>query len=66
MIRFLSKFVVIQIRLNCLFVNNVGGMLELSEAIRDYHDHIGLPQMVSLANLEYVLITEGLISGFWF
>lgn len=22
-------------------------MLELSEAIRDYHDHIGLPQMVS-------------------
>lgn len=25
----------------------VGGMLELSEAIRDYHDHTGLPQMVS-------------------
>ena len=22
-------------------------MLELSEAIRDYHDHTGLPQMVS-------------------
>lgn len=23
-----------------------GGMLELSEAIRDYHDHSGLPYMV--------------------
>lgn len=28
------------------FSDNVGGMLELSEAIRDYHDHTGLPQMV--------------------
>lgn len=26
---------------------HLGGMLELSEAIRDYHDHIGLPHMVS-------------------
>lgn len=26
--------------------DNVGGMLELSEAIRDYHDHTGLPPMV--------------------
>lgn len=25
---------------------SLGGMLELSEAIRDYHDHTGLPQMV--------------------
>lgn len=25
---------------------NAGTMLELSEAIRDYHDHTGLPQMV--------------------
>jgi len=24
-------------------------MLELSEAIRDYHDHTGLPQMVCYA-----------------
>lgn len=29
-----------------LFIN-VGGMLELSEAIRDFHDHTDLPQMVS-------------------
>ena len=28
------------------FFDNAGGMLELSEAIRDYHDHTGLPQMV--------------------
>ena len=28
---------------------NVGSMLELSEAIRDYHDSVGLPQMVSYA-----------------
>jgi len=27
---------------------NTGEMLELSEAIRDYHDHTGLPQMVCL------------------
>ena len=26
-------------------------MLELSEAIRDYHDHTGLPQVVSLDSL---------------
>lgn len=25
---------------------NAGTLLELSEAIRDYHDHTGLPQMV--------------------
>ena len=29
------------------FLINVGGMLELSEAIRDYHDNTGLPHMVS-------------------
>ncbi|CAB4268334.1 unnamed protein product [Prunus armeniaca] len=33
--------------LNCA---KKGGMLELSEAIRDYHDHTGLPQMVLLVN----------------
>lgn len=29
-------------------------MLELSEAIRDYHDHTGLPQMVCFASAIYV------------
>lgn len=30
----------------CAYCFNLGGMLELAEAIRDYHDHIGLPYMV--------------------
>ncbi|KAL9809572.1 putative protein unc-13 [Arabidopsis thaliana] len=29
-----------------------GGMLELAEAIRDYHDHIGLPYMNSVGTAD--------------
>ncbi|XP_022742010.1 uncharacterized protein LOC111293550 isoform X2 [Durio zibethinus] len=36
-----------------------GGMLELSEAIRDYHDHTGLPQMNSGSSAgEFFLVTN--------
>ncbi|KAM5551564.1 protein unc-13 [Rosa sericea] len=42
--------------LNCA---KKGGMLELSEAIRDYHDHTGLPQMNNSGSAgEYFLVTN--------
>ncbi|XP_061997215.1 protein unc-13 homolog [Rosa rugosa] len=42
--------------LNCA---RKGGMLELSEAIRDYHDHTGLPQMNNSGSTgEYFLVTN--------
>ncbi|KAH1064448.1 hypothetical protein J1N35_029435 [Gossypium stocksii] len=41
-----------------------GGMLELSEAIRDYHDHTGLPQMSSGDSAgEFFLVTNPEFSG---
>ncbi|XP_021888352.1 uncharacterized protein LOC110807520 isoform X1 [Carica papaya] len=41
-----------------------GGMLELSEAIRDYHDHTGLPQMNSVGSAdEFFLVTTPESSG---
>ncbi|XWS57034.1 hypothetical protein CRYUN_Cryun09bG0137000 [Craigia yunnanensis] len=41
-----------------------GGMLELSEAIRDYHDHTGLPQMNSGGSSgEFFLVTNPEFSG---
>ncbi|XP_022765718.1 uncharacterized protein LOC111310483 isoform X5 [Durio zibethinus] len=41
-----------------------GGMLELSEAIRDYHDHTGLPQMNSGGSAgEFFLVTNPEFSG---
>ncbi|XP_015894761.3 protein unc-13 homolog [Ziziphus jujuba] len=41
-----------------------GGMLELSEAIRDYHDHIGLPQMNNTGSAgEFFLVTDPEFSG---
>ncbi|KAA3453470.1 Error-prone DNA polymerase 2 [Gossypium australe] len=41
-----------------------GGMLELSEAIRDYHDHTGLPQMNSGDSAgEFFLVTNPEFSG---
>ncbi|KAK6228588.1 hypothetical protein SCA6_000928 [Theobroma cacao] len=41
-----------------------GGMLELSEAIRDYHDHTGLPQMNSAGSAgEFFLVTNTESSG---
>ncbi|XP_019056334.1 PREDICTED: uncharacterized protein LOC104799323 isoform X2 [Tarenaya hassleriana] len=47
--------------LNCA---KKGGMLELSDAIRDYHDKIGLPQMNSLASAdEFFLVTNPESSG---
>ncbi|KAL6129477.1 hypothetical protein ACLB2K_072827 [Fragaria x ananassa] len=42
--------------LNCA---KKGGMLELSEAIRDYHDHTGLPQMNNSGSAgEFFLVTN--------
>ncbi|CAB4268336.1 unnamed protein product [Prunus armeniaca] len=47
--------------LNCA---KKGGMLELSEAIRDYHDHTGLPQMNSTGSAgEFFLVTNPEFSG---
>jgi hypothetical protein len=47
--------------LNCA---KKGGMLELSEAIRDYHDHTGLPQMSSTGSTgEFYLVTNPEYSG---
>ncbi|XP_012447250.1 protein unc-13 homolog [Gossypium raimondii] len=41
-----------------------GGMLDLSEAIRDYHDHTGLPQMNSGDSAgEFFLVTNPEFSG---
>ncbi|OMO87254.1 hypothetical protein COLO4_20721 [Corchorus olitorius] len=41
-----------------------GGMLELSEAIRDYHDHTGLPNMNSAGSAgEFFLVTNLESSG---
>ncbi|KAG7549819.1 Munc13 homology 1 [Arabidopsis thaliana x Arabidopsis arenosa] len=41
-----------------------GGMLELAEAIRDYHDHIGLPYMNSVGTAdEFFLATNPESSG---
>ncbi|KAM2004381.1 hypothetical protein ACFX15_027837 [Malus domestica] len=41
-----------------------GGMLELSEAIRDYHDHTGLPQMNNTGSAgEFFLVTNPDFSG---
>ncbi|XP_062093119.1 protein unc-13 homolog [Humulus lupulus] len=41
-----------------------GGMLELSEAIRDYYDHIGLPQMNNTSSVgEFFLVTDPEFSG---
>ncbi|KAL4335248.1 hypothetical protein GQ457_07G019370 [Hibiscus cannabinus] len=41
-----------------------GGMLELSEAIRDYHDHTALPQMNSGDSAgEFYLVTNPELSG---
>ncbi|XWS39292.1 hypothetical protein CRYUN_Cryun18bG0038700 [Craigia yunnanensis] len=41
-----------------------GGMLELSEAIRDYHDHRGLPQMNTGGSAgEFFLVTNPEFSG---
>ncbi|KAJ0047254.1 hypothetical protein Pint_05205 [Pistacia integerrima] len=43
---------------------NVGGMLELSEAIRDFHDHTGLPQMNNGESAdEFFLVTNPESSG---
>jgi len=38
-------------QINSVYCFNLGGMLELAEAIRDYHDHIGLPYMVCTCNI---------------
>lgn len=47
--------------LNCA---KKGGMLELSEAIRDYHDHTGLPQMGNTGYAgEFYLVTSPEYSG---
>ncbi|CAI0474128.1 unnamed protein product [Linum tenue] len=47
--------------LNCA---KKGGMLELSEAIRDYHDSTGLPQMNSTSSAdEFFLVTDPAFSG---
>ncbi|KAF3942718.1 hypothetical protein CMV_030653, partial [Castanea mollissima] len=47
--------------LNCA---KKGGMLELSDAIRDYHDHTGLPQMGSTGSAgEFYLVTSPEYSG---
>ncbi|KAJ7949378.1 DUF810 domain-containing protein [Quillaja saponaria] len=47
--------------LNCA---KKGGMLELSEAIRDYHDHTGLPQMGNTGSAgEFYLATHAESSG---
>ncbi|KAL5570574.1 hypothetical protein UlMin_027149 [Ulmus minor] len=47
--------------LNCA---KKGGMLELSEAIRDYHDHVGLPQMNNTGSAgEFFLVTDNESSG---
>ncbi|KAM6582863.1 hypothetical protein CsatB_009865 [Cannabis sativa] len=41
-----------------------GGMLDLSEAIRDYYDHIGLPQMNNTSSAgEFFLVTDPEFSG---
>ncbi|XWS65459.1 hypothetical protein CRYUN_Cryun05aG0114500 [Craigia yunnanensis] len=55
--RFVSFFIII-------ILLSVGGMLELSEAIRDYHDHTGLPQMNSGGSAgEFFLVTNPEFSG---
>ncbi|XP_062174116.1 protein unc-13 homolog isoform X2 [Alnus glutinosa] len=47
--------------LNCA---KKGGMLELSEAIRDYHDHTGLPQVRNTGYArEFYLVTNPEYSG---
>ncbi|EXB73275.1 hypothetical protein L484_009353 [Morus notabilis] len=47
--------------LNCA---KKGGMLELAEAIRDYHDSIGLPQMNNTGSVgEFFLVTDPKVSG---
>ncbi|KAF7824749.1 protein unc-13-like protein [Senna tora] len=47
--------------LNCA---KKGLMLELSEAIRDYHDHTGLPQMSDTGSVgEFYLVTDPETSG---
>ncbi|TQE10261.1 hypothetical protein C1H46_004100 [Malus baccata] len=47
--------------LNCA---KKGGMLELSDAIRDYHDHTGLPQMNNTGSAgEFFLATNPDFSG---
>ncbi|GLT88622.1 hypothetical protein SLE2022_066390 [Rubroshorea leprosula] len=41
-----------------------GGMVELSEAIRDYHDHTGLPQMNNAGSAgDFYLVTDAESSG---
>lgn len=41
-----------------------GGMVELSEAIREYHDHTGLPQMNNAGSAgEFYLVTDPEYSG---
>ncbi|KAG5227730.1 protein unc [Salix suchowensis] len=47
--------------LNCV---KKGGMLELSEAIRDYHDNTGLPHMNNTGSVdEFFLVTKPETSG---
>ncbi|KAE9592792.1 hypothetical protein Lalb_Chr19g0132961 [Lupinus albus] len=47
--------------LNCV---KKSSMLELSEAIRDYHDHTGLPQMSDTGSVgEFYLVTDPESSG---